>query len=46
MELEFNKAKEQFLKGEIKEVKRKNKKKSGDGGNQGGSSNSPASETV
>ena len=46
MELEFNKAKEQFLKGEIKEVKRKNKKKTGDGGNQGGSSNSPASETV
>ncbi len=40
MELEFNKAKEQFIKGELKEIKRKSKKKSGDGGG------SPASENV
>ncbi len=45
MELAFNKAKEQFLKGELKELKRKSKKKSGDG-NGGGSPNSPANECI
>ena len=44
MELEFNKAKEQFLKCELKEITRKPKKKSGDGGSEGGSSNSTVNE--
>ena len=44
MEIEFNKAKEQFLKGELKEIKRKPKKKSGNGGNEGGSSNNSVND--
>ena len=42
MLIEFEKAKEQFIKGELVEVKRKNKKKSGGGGG----SASPASDSI
>ena len=47
MQIEFDKAKEQFLKGEFKEVMSKSKKKSG-GGNEGGNSSpcSPVSESI
>ena len=44
---EYNKIKEKLENNQMTEVKQRTyKKKSGDGGNQGGSSNSPASETV